>query len=73
MNIQPIKLTGTRVNLIPYEESHAPALFQALQEPAVWAYSAPIKCENDMRSYMASTLEDPQKDSLCPSVSGTCV
>ncbi len=37
-NVQPITLTGRYVRLEPLDEHHAPALLDAAQDSAIWAY-----------------------------------
>lgn len=60
MNLQPPLLDGTRVTLLPLQESHIPGLAEAANDPAIWAYMTPLARLVDVQKFVHQALEEQQ-------------
>lgn len=63
MNPQPIILEGTRVALLPMQESHIPGLTEAADDPRIWAYMTPLPTSTEVEKFVRQAL-DEQKAGL---------
>lgn len=59
MNVQPVTLEGRWVRLEPLQPEHAPALWAAGCDPALWRFTSNIiESLDDMREYIGLALAD---------------
>jgi RimJ/RimL family protein N-acetyltransferase len=65
----PVELAGERARLVPMEEKHAEALFEAGRFPEIWAYM-PMKVETagDMERMVTEALAAKEKGTELPFV-----
>jgi RimJ/RimL family protein N-acetyltransferase len=60
--LQPIRLTGTRAELVPLEVEHIEALYEAGRDPQVFRYFRNRMISvDDMRTYMMEALANQEK------------
>jgi RimJ/RimL family protein N-acetyltransferase len=63
MNLQPLILEGTRVALLPMQESHITGLTEAAADPNIWAYMTPLLRSAAVEQFVYQAL-DEQKAGL---------
>ena len=68
MSLEPVTLTGLRARLIPLEQTHAPALFAAGRDPAIWTYLsvAPPQVLADMERVVQQALAEQAQGASLP-------
>jgi RimJ/RimL family protein N-acetyltransferase len=63
----PLTLEGKRVRLIPLQQSHTDALFEAGNDPAIWqGFIEPITKLADAQHYVSSALEEQSQNGSMP-------
>ncbi|KAB8126144.1 GNAT family N-acetyltransferase [Gracilibacillus oryzae] len=69
MEITPVVLVGDKVKIQPMEDCHAEELFEAGNNPAIWAYM-PMKVQSmeDMKSLVNGALKAKEQGSEFPFV-----
>ncbi|RTE04358.1 GNAT family N-acetyltransferase [Paenibacillus whitsoniae] len=60
MNNQPPILDGTRVVLLPMQESHIQGLAEAAADPAIFTYMTPLLQLTDVQQFVHQALEEKQ-------------
>jgi RimJ/RimL family protein N-acetyltransferase len=67
-NIEPIILTGNSVRLEPLHMQHAPALYQAAQDPTIWTYMTrmPIRSLREMELMISDALQEQEQHVSLP-------
>ncbi|OPH49033.1 GNAT family acetyltransferase [Paenibacillus ferrarius] len=63
MNLQSSILEGTRVALLPMQESHIISLTEAAADPRIWAHMTPLLRSEDVERFVQQALEE-QKEGL---------
>ncbi|GGA11794.1 N-acetyltransferase [Paenibacillus marchantiophytorum] len=58
MHLQNPVLEGTRVALLPMQESHIGSLAQAASDPRIWDYMTPLPRTSDVETYVQQALEE---------------
>ncbi|SDN60611.1 Protein N-acetyltransferase, RimJ/RimL family [Paenibacillus sp. yr247] len=58
MNLKPPILEGTRVALLPMQESHILGLTEAAADPKIWAYMTPLLRSADVEKFVREALEE---------------
>jgi len=68
LKIEPIILTGNLVRLEPLQMKHAPDLYQAAQDPAIWTYMPrpPIRALTEMEQVITDALQEQTDGSSLP-------
>jgi RimJ/RimL family protein N-acetyltransferase len=60
--MQPVTLTGTRVQLLPLQPEHASGLWQAAQDPQIWPYlPTRPQSQQDIEIWIGTALEAQQR------------
>jgi N-acetyltransferase len=60
--LQPIRLTGTRADLVPLEVAHIEALYEAGRDPQIFRfYRNRMTSMDDMRTYVTEALANQEK------------
>lgn len=67
--MEPVTLTGKRVELAPLEAGHVQALFDASRDPAIWAF-LPVRGETreDVAAFVDRALQAREKGTEFPFV-----
>ncbi|UKS27608.1 GNAT family N-acetyltransferase [Paenibacillus sp. HWE-109] len=58
MQLQNPILEGTRVALLPMQESHIDSLAEAASDPRIWDYMTPLPRTSDVETYVQQALEE---------------
>jgi N-acetyltransferase len=69
VDVQPVVLTGARAKLIPMDQSHVGALYEAGRSPEIWPYMPmSVKTAEDMRCLVREALQAQERGTEFPFV-----
>ncbi|TXK73835.1 GNAT family N-acetyltransferase [Paenibacillus sp. N3.4] len=60
MNLQSPILEGTRVALLPLQESHITGLTNAANDPQIWSYMTPLSTKKEVEQFVHQALNEQQ-------------
>jgi RimJ/RimL family protein N-acetyltransferase len=67
VNVQPVILTGKRVQLVPMMEEHIEGLYEAGRFPEIWTYmTKAVQSFEDMRNWVTEALTEKEKGTELP-------